>query len=119
MAEFLKNRWDNNSTQRDEIIEWFDFVHPIPVDRVLAALLCDVVRCAPKSFFSHVQWYKIVTYTLELCVTDPEASSKILRSMFADWFNRHPGKHLFTHDGIGEIDISNFDRLAEKAPAVF
>ena len=119
VAEFLKNRWDNNSTQRDEIIEWFDFVHPIPVDRVLAALLCDVVRCAPESFFSHVQWYKIVTYALDLCVADPEASSKILRSMFAEWFERHPGKHLFTHDGIGEIDITNLDRLKEMAPAVF
>ena len=119
VAEFLKNRWDNNSTQRDEIIEWFDFVHPIPVDRVLAALLCDVVRYAPESFFSHAQWNKIVMYTLDLCVANPKASSKILRSMFVEWFKRHPGKHLFTHDGIGEFDISNLDRLAEKAPTVF
>ena len=119
VAEFLKNWWDSNPARRDEIIEWFDFVSPIPVDQVLTALLYDVVRSAPENFLSRIKWNKIVAHVLDLCVVNPEASSNILQLLFAEWFKRNPGKHLFAHDGMGEIDLLDLDRLAEKAPPVF
>ncbi len=119
VAELLKNWWDSNPARRDEIIEWFDFVSPIPVDQVLTALLYDVVRSAPENFLSRIKWNKIVAHVLDLCVVNPEASSKILQLLLAEWFKRNPGEHLFTHDGMGEIDLLDLDRLAEKAPPVF
>ena len=119
VAALLRNWWDRDPSRTDQLTEWFVFKHPMPADRALAALLCDVIGSAPRNLFLQDRWHGIVRLLPSLCGKEPEASSEILRALFTQWFEHFPGKHPFTHHETQEVRIHDLARLAEKAPAVF
>ena len=119
IAALLKSWWDHDSTRTDQLTEWFGSVHPMPVDRALIALLCDVIHSAPSNLFLKHRWRRILWLLPSLCETNPVASSKILRAFFTQWFEHYLGKHPFTHHATREIDMRALADLALKAPGVF
>ena len=119
VAALLRNWWARDPTRTDQLTEWFGSVHPMPAGHALSALLCDVIGSAPSTLFQEDRWNRIVNRLPGLCEGDPEASSKILRVLFVQWFEHHPGKSPFTHYETREVHIHDLASLAEKAPAVF
>ena len=119
VAALLRNWWDHDPARDDQLIEWFGYVHPLPVDHALAALLRDVIGSAPSNLFLDGRWNVILRRLPILCEAEPEASSEILRDLFAQWVKHCPDKHPFTYHEAREIDTHDLADLAEKAPTVF
>ena len=119
VAVLLKNWWNRDPARADQLTEWFGSVHPMPADRALTVLLCDVIGSAPSNLFLEGRWNVIVRRLPSLCEAEPEASSEILRDLFTQWFAHYPGKHPFDYHEAREIDTHDLADLAEKASAVF
>ena len=118
VASLLKNWWERDSARAEQLIEWFDFVHPMPADQALITLLKDVIRSAPDNFFLEARWDRIVRLLPNVCEVAPAVASDILQGLFTQWFKCYPGKHPFTHSGARTINLDLVD-LVEKHSAVF
>ena len=118
VASLLRNWWERNSAHAEQLIDWFDFVHPMPADQALITLLEDVIRSAPDKFFLEARWDRIVRLLPSVCEVASAVASDILRGLFAQWFKCYPGKHPFTHSGARTINLELVD-LVEKHSAVF
>ena len=119
IAALLRNWWNRDPTRTDHLTEWFGFVHPMPADSSLIALLRDVIDSEPSNLFLEARWQRMVGLLPGLCETEPRASSEILRALFNQWLAHYPGKHPFTYHEAERIDTSDLADLAGKAPAVF
>ena len=113
VASLLRNWWERDSAHAEQLIGWFDFVHPMPADQAVITLLEDVIRSAPDNFFLEARWDRIVRLLPSVCEVAPAVASDILRGLFAQWFKCYPGKHPFTHSGARTINLELVD-LVEK-----
>lgn len=118
VATLLRDWWNRDPTQTDQLMEWFGYFHQMPADRSLTALLRDVIRSEPGNL-SPDRWKGIVRLLHSVCEVEPEASSEILQALFVRWFRKYPGKNPFTHHGTREIEIPDLAILAKRAPSVF
>ncbi len=119
VATLLRNWWKRDPSRNEQLIEWFGFLHQMPAHRSLIALLLDVVHSQPSDLSVDHNCSRIVRIVLDLCVTEPEASAEILRTLFTAWLRIYPCMYLFTDDGSDDIDTLELPNLAEKAPGVF
>ena len=119
IVTLLRNWWDRDPSRNEQLIEWFGFLHQMPANRSLIALLSDVVHSQLSDLSVDHNCSRIVRIVLDLCVTEPEASAEILRTLFTAWLRIYPCMYLFTDDGSDDIDTLELPNLAEKAPGVF
>ena len=118
VSALLKRWWGNDPARAERLVEWFGFVRRGPSSQALAALLIEVIGSGPSNLFYQDHGGDRMLLN-NWCEDKPGASAEILQALFDQWFQQHPGEHLFTFDRGGRIDTHNLTTVVEKAPDAF
>ena len=118
VSALLRHWWGNDPVRGERLVGWFSFVRRGPSSQPLEALLLEVIGSGPSNLFSPYPGGGQMLLD-NWCEAKPEASAKILRAFFDQWFQQHPGEHLFISNARERIETHNLATVAEKAPDAF
>ena len=118
VSALLRRWWGNDPVRGERLVGWFSFVRRGPSSHALETLLIDVIGSGPGDLFSPYPGGGQMLLD-NWCEAKPEASAKILRAFFDQWFQRHPDEHLFISNAREGIETHNLTTIAEEAPDAF
>lgn len=119
VISLLETWWGGDPARADDLIQWFSFLKRKGPNKEIGDFCERVIRSSPPGLFVQPGSDRR-KFTIPFWVDDyTYFSSGTLEALFDVWFEKHPGRHPFERDELGDLDNHAFGELAKNAPEAF